>query len=168
MSFREVFNNDEWFKLQEAVFWMFFEIAGADGKVDKNEIMALRRICDNSKLLSNQLIVEILDSIGTQIIDSFSTKRFDSSEIRNGLKEISQILIGRIDSKEAVYFKKSLIAIGAYIANSSGSYLTSMISDSEEQTLHELSLFLKLRHKDLLTFPTIIEMLKHLDTNIKD
>ncbi|MDQ1266260.1 MAG: hypothetical protein QG635_1412 [Bacteroidota bacterium] len=163
--YKELFTLEEWYLLETAVIWMFQAIAGADGRVDVDELNAMNIIKEKAGLLENHLSGEVLSSMQYDIEHLNTIYSFDIKNIRTGLRELSDILKQKINSDESLLFKKTLLALGTIIANASGSYLTQKISDVEAQTLHELALHLRIGRTEMDKLPTVYDIMQIFDTS---
>jgi hypothetical protein len=162
MSLKETFTSEEWIQLEKSVVWIFLAIAGADKKIDKNELDALTEVRKHSNNISNELAKEIISTTdySTQNIHAFLSK--DQMEIRRELRELSDLLELKLKHNESLLFKKTLLAIGTYIANASGDALLPNISNEELQTLTEISLYMRISRTEIREEPNIIDIYKKL------
>lgn len=157
--FRDLFKKEEWETLEISVMWMFQAIAGADKKIDIQELDALSFVKDNAHKLDSELLKEILSSVKYNFDDITSIYKFDNREIKSGLREMAEILIQKISSEEALLFKKSLLVLGMYIAFASGDVLSSKMSNEESQTIVELALHMKVSISQYREEPTVQQLL---------
>ena len=160
MNLIENFTHQEWTTLQFSFIWMFQAIASADGKIDVGELDAMNFIQQKADTIQNQLAKEILKSMNVNFNEVSVRYQMEPRTIRTGLRETAIIIENKLEHDDAVDFKKTLLAIGAFIANSSGDMLSSMISNEESQTLTELSLYMKLTKEEFRSSPTMIEIME--------
>ena len=159
---QEQFTHQEWITLQFSFIWMFQAIAGADGKIDIDELDAMNFIQVNADSIEDKLTREILKSMNVNFHEVTVRYNIDPRTIRTGLRETANIIENKMGHDSAVDYKKTLLAIGAYVANSSGDAFSSMISNEESQTITELSLYMKLSKDEFRTTPTIWEIMEKL------
>ena len=162
MHSKEAFSEQEWLDLEKSIIWMFLAIAGADKRIDDNEISALTEIKKHNDKIQNQLAREILSGtdFSVSIISSFLSK--DQIEIRKSLRELADLLENKIDHNSALLFKKTLLAMGTFIANASGDALLPNISNEELQTLTEISLYMRITRSEMHSEPTVEDIYKNL------
>lgn len=160
MSYTEIFDSNEWETLQFSMMWVFRGVAGADGKIDKEEQVALTQIIKNYYKIPYPLIKEVLKSLSTNPGVYFRNSINDSREYRKGLEETAEILDSKVSLEEALIFKKILTTIGIYVANASGDK-KSKISNEEVDQISRLAYHLKLKMEDLQQKPTVDELLKY-------
>lgn len=161
MSKRDLFDEEEWSTLELSVPWIFQAIAGADNKIDFLELDAMNFVQANANKFKCQLIIEILSSMKLNIEDIANIYAIDNREIKTGFSEISDILKKKLPEEEALLFKKSILAIGMYIAYASGDILSSKMSNLESQTIFELSKFMKIPRKHFHESPTAVEIMEN-------
>ncbi|MFC2131485.1 hypothetical protein ACFLSQ_08620 [Bacteroidota bacterium] len=162
MAYREIFNKEEWETLELSIIWMFQAIAGADKNIDTQELKALTTLKEKTDNFESDLLKEVLSSFNFDVSEISDVYSIDQRELRTGLRELAFILENRIDIKESLMFKKSLLALGMYIAFASGDILLSKMSDHELQLLIELALFMKLPISDYRKSPTVLELMEKL------
>ncbi len=156
------FSNEELKELELSVIWMFLAIAGADKRVDSEEIEALIYIKNNYNKIPNDLLKEIIkvwEFDKDQINDWL---KVNDKEIKSKLRKIANILDKKLNKTDSLMFKKTLLALGMYVAYASGDLLSSKMSNIENQTLVELSLFMKIPIKDYRDEPTINTLMTNL------
>ncbi len=161
MRMKTLFNTEQWQSLQFAIMWVFQNVAGADGNVDKKEQQALKTVTSNSAKFKDPLIKEILLSIDVNPGLIFRQSMADMRGFKHGLTDVAKIVDKALDPKESIHFKKTLIAIGFYIANISGE-ANSEMSDEEAENLANLAFLVNLNVDELAAHPTIEEIISNL------
>jgi uncharacterized tellurite resistance protein B-like protein len=149
MYYNDQFTPDEWEYLQLSIPIIFHAIASADNKIDKKEKNAMKIILDNSGAFDSELMNELLESIKIEpdeLLQNFEQK---AVSYKDGLKHINRLLDYKLERKEAMDFKKTLIAIGTYIGDSSGKFLHRKLSQDEEDTLQKVGKYLDVPVKEL-------------------
>lgn len=162
MKSKEVFSSEEWLQLEKSIIWMFLAIAGADKRIDKSEIAALTEIRKHSEKIQNELARDILSGTDFSESNIASLLSKDQLEIRKELRELSEMLDNRIEHNNALLFKKTLLAMGTYIANASGDTLLPNISNEELQTLTEISLYMRISRTEMHNEPTVEDIYTNL------
>ncbi len=164
MAYRDLFSEKEWATLEISVLWIFQAVAGADKKVDVQELDALSFVQDNSDKFRNDLLKEVLSSLKYHIDNISTAYEVDTREIGVGLREMADLLEDKIPSEEALLFKKSLLAIGMYVAFASGDIFSSKMSNLESQIIIELSLYMRISKQEYRESPTVEELMKRFST----
>jgi hypothetical protein len=75
------------------------------------------------------------------------------------LKQISTILEEKVPYKDILNFKKTLIAIGIYVGNSSGTIFSSKFSDEEVEAIKKVGLLLGVSENQLQQSPSIKDLI---------
>jgi hypothetical protein len=163
IEYRKLFSDIDWQTLQFSIFWMFNSVAKADGKIDKKEKESLIRLTQNSSMLENDLAREIVASINGYLEGIWVKFEYDKREIIDGLREVSNLLNARVSPDEAKNFKKTLIAMGFYVANSSGKWFGSKVCAEEGIAIKLAAQNLRLSTADLDSYPSI----SHVFDNLK-
>lgn len=162
MELRSLYQPAEWLTLQYAVMWVFHSVAGADGVIDKKEQMALKHLTSNAKKFDNPLLQEVLISLDSSSGSIFRQSMVDPRGYKKGLADVISIVNKTIPQAEAISFKKHLIAIGFFIANTSGDKEAIKVSQEEANIIAALAFNLGLKMEDLKTSPTISEIVSVL------
>lgn len=146
----DVFTNDEWIKLKLSIPVIFYAIADADSKVDKKEKIAMKIILDNADAFDSDLMKELIASIKEEPEELLENYKKADVSVKEALKSIDRILNYKLERKEAMDFKKTLIAIGTYIGDSSGKFLHNKLSREEEEVLYRVGKYLDVPVKELM------------------
>lgn len=162
MDLIKLYQPAEWLTLQYSVMWVFHSVAGADGVIDKKEQMALKQLTSNAKKFNNLLIQEILTSLDANSGTIFRQSMTDPRGYKKGLADAIAIVLKTLPQKEAISFKKHLIAIGFFIANTSGAKEAAKVSQEEANIIAALAFNLGLKMEDLKSSPTISEIISVL------
>lgn len=159
MSYKEKFNAEDWQTLKNSFTWVFKAIAGVDGKVDKKEKHALKIIIDNANNFESELGIELLNDIKASNEDPSEIADNDSRTPKEGLIEAGDIVSRMLDNETAVDFKKLVIAVGAYIGDSSGKWFDYKFSDDEEAQLNAVGRWLGTSTEAMLSTTIITRIL---------
>ncbi|ROL61207.1 hypothetical protein D9V86_07015 [Bacteroidetes/Chlorobi group bacterium ChocPot_Mid] len=160
MVYKQQFTAEEWKTLEFSIIWMFQAIAGADKNIDKNELQALTTLKEKSHKFDCDIMRELIPSIHYDIDSISNYFAVDQRNIKTGLREIADIVDSNLSLDQSLLFKKSLLAIGMFIAYASGDVLSSKMSNEELQLLVELALFMKMSINDYRKTPTVEELMK--------
>jgi hypothetical protein len=128
------FTSADWETLQFAPLWTFSATAGADANIDENEKAALLKELGDAPLFKEQLVREVLFSIGENLADVLTRYGNDSRSIDRGLSQVADIL-ERDVPQQAEAFKRTMVGIGIEIAKASGPQFGSPVSPEEEAAL---------------------------------
>lgn len=119
MAMRSLFTAKEWETLQFAPLWIFAMVAGADRKVEKDEIAALARELAEARLYRNDLAREVFGSVADGFQKVWPAFQADPRDVVAGLQEVV-VALRKVDASEAEGFKRSLIYLGSKIAEAGG------------------------------------------------
>lgn len=155
MAFKEKFTEKEWQYLEKAPFLVFTAVANADGTIDKKEIKAFHKVLQNYTELQNDLSREILQSVA----ENFNEDDVDLSNLNTDLAKVTKVLETKVSYKDALNFKKTLIALGIHIGNSSGGIFSSKFSDEEVEALKTVGTSLGVSESQLQQSPSIKELI---------
>jgi hypothetical protein len=157
MKFEQQFKNNEWQELQFVVLWIIRAIARADGKVDSIELHAMEQISKLAPKFRNEFARELIISIENQISSTTTKYNITTSAIKDRLISFSKLIDDKFPLFYALDFKKTIIGIALYIANSSGdlTVYNNRMSDSEAEAIAELILYLDISQEDLEMEPSI-------------
>lgn len=158
---KTLFTTDQWQSLQFAIMWVFQNVAGADGNVDRKEQQALKTVTSNSNKFKDPLAKELLLSVDLNPGLIFRQSMADIRGFKQGLTDVAKIVDKALEPRDSIHFKKTLIAIGFYIANISGE-LNSEMSDEEATILANLAFLLNLHVEELAAKPTIEDIISNL------
>lgn len=159
-----IFNEEEWKKLQFSIPIIFYAIAGADHKIDRKEKVAMKNVLENDNSFKSELICEILSSIDDEPEKLLNKFLEEGVKVKDGLEEIRRIVDSKLEHSEAMGYKKTLIAIGAYIGDASGKFLQTKLSYEEEEELHKIGYALDVPVKELM----MTKILERLMAKVKE
>ncbi|MFH1051587.1 MAG: hypothetical protein V1779_11760 [bacterium] len=160
MAYKELFSEEEWKTLEFSIIWMFQAVAGADKNIDTDELKALAVLKEKSEKFDCDLLKELIPSFHFDLDTIADYFTVDHRSIKTGLREIADIIDNNLSAEQAMLFKKSLLAIGMFIAYASGDVLSSKMSNDELQLLVELALFMKMSISDYRKTPTVEELME--------
>ncbi len=161
MKYKDYFDEEEWLTIQYALMWVFRGVAGADGKIDKEEQLALTKVIKSHPNIDNPFIKEVFKTLEANPGIIFRQSINDHRDYRKGLDETAAILDSKVSMEIALNFKKVLTAAGIFVANSSGEMTGSKISEEEVEQLSKLAFHLKISMEELRQEPTIDQILKY-------
>ncbi|MDC1068386.1 TerB family tellurite resistance protein [Candidatus Kapabacteria bacterium] len=156
MSARSQFTEEEWNILESAPFLVFSAVADADGEIDNKELKAFKKVLKNYDEFSNPLTTEVLESFSAKYDENATISK---PEMEEKLKQVPIILEAKVGYKDALSFKKALIAIGIHVGNSSGGIFSSKFSDEEVEALKRVGLLLGVSEAQLQQAPSIKELI---------
>jgi hypothetical protein len=157
MKFEQFFKKNEWQELQFIVLWIIRAIARADGKVDSIEFNAMEQISKLAPKFRNKLARELVISIEKQICSTTTRYNISITEVKDRLISFSKLIDDKIPVLYGLDFKKTILGIALFIANSSGELTvnSNRMSKSEAELISELILYLGISQKDLLSEPSV-------------
>lgn len=156
MAIKDSLSSEEWEILEKSAFWVFHSVANADGVIDKKEKKAFLQVLQNYNEFNNELTKEVLHSISKNYNEDST---IDISKMNEDLKQISTILEEKVPYKDILNFKKTLIAIGIYVGNSSGTIFSSKFSDEEVEAIKKVGLLLGVSENQLQQSPSIKDLI---------
>lgn len=157
MTYKEKFSEEEWSSLTHTPLLIFQAVAGADGKIDKKEKKAFSSALTSNKI-SQPLSAEVLESAKSQFSESEAIPDYTLSDIALKLQHVDEALKGSIEQDESLHFKKTMMALGLHVANSSGGFFGSNLSDDEINALKKVGSYLNLSVTQLQQSPTVQEL----------
>jgi len=160
MNFQNFYDQEEWLTLQFGIMWVFRGVAGADGRIDKDEQRALTIVVDAADKFNNSFISELLSSMKTNPGQLFRLSINDPRDFKKGLAEVAEILDQKASGDDALLYKKIITAVGIYVANSSGEMGEKNISEEEVNILSKLSHYLRLSTSDIRSEPNIESIIR--------
>lgn len=163
MGYKEKFTAEEWELLQNGPMWVYRAVAGADNKIDKKETKAFKKLMKNITNLSNDFIKEVLAGLDYSDVELKKPFNPDSPELRAALKELSDILNFKCERENALYYKKTLIAMGVFIGESSGSLFDYKFSNEEKEALMNVGFTLEISVADLFKTDIIHKIISLLN-----
>ncbi len=161
MSYKEKFEEGQWLTLQMSIAWFFEYISSADGKIDKKEFQSLDKILSKPDAFSSDLTKEVIASIessGTLL----ALKGQDPRALKEGLDDFAKIIDYTLSKSEAFDVKKDYIAMGMFIASSSGSFFGGKVCHDELDSLAELGVVINIHVKQLLETSMIESIVEKL------
>lgn len=162
-NFKLKFTNDEWKTLQYAVFWVFREIASADGEIDRREMSAFSYLTKVFNRLRCELAREVMGEISGVGVRKISSEcNYDTRSTYHGLDDVVNILDDKIEPEVALDFKKTLLAIAIFIAYSSNFLYAPRICEDEENSLKTVTSILRVSKEELHQPPTIHDYIENL------
>jgi hypothetical protein len=162
MAYRNLFSAEEWKTLQFAHFWVFQAVAGSDNKIDTEEKIALDEIMKNGAKFANPLAREIMMGLEYNIDGINADFSADERTIEQGLIQVADLLMEKVQPEEALVFKKTLMAIGIYIGSASGKWFASNFSKEEVAALKEAGMYLHVSEDDLQKPPLLSDILQSI------
>ena len=141
------FSSDDFEKLKQAPFLIFFLVAAADGSIDKKEVKEFMEVLSNPEFLNNPLLNRIITNVINDIpsiISDMATKQLDYI---SELAQLKSITDNSLPDDEANQFKVSLFLVGKKIAEASGGFFGfgSKISKEEKGALTAIALCLGIK-----------------------
>ena len=159
---KELFSEQEWDLLQKTPAIVLSMVAAADGKVDNKELNAFSNFCSNKNVFRSDLIKIVLPNDSKKYIDDVLPK-IDKSKIKDTLREIDLTLDMKVNPVESKAFKHHLIALGVYIANSSGKMFQHNISEEEDEAINKFAKYIDIDAAQLFKTTLVDEILQKVE-----
>ncbi len=149
MAYREMFAEDQWLTLQKAIAWIFEYVSASDGKVDKKEFKSLEVLISKPSAYSSTLTQEVISSIPSSEV-LLALKGRDQRGLKDGLDDFAKIIDYTLSKGEAFDVKKDYIAMGMFVAESSGGMFGNKVNYEELDSLAEIGVVINIPVKHLL------------------
>jgi hypothetical protein len=133
------YDEHEWTTLLFAPLWVFEAVARADGQVSDEEWQALFQALRAARRHGNNLTRDVLQELADDLDEVMSIFREDEAEAEDGLSEVADLLAEREPDTVAGGFKAELVTLAVQVAKASGGWLSSGISDGEQQAIGLIS-----------------------------
>lgn len=114
---------EEFKKLKQAPFLIYFLVASADGEIDKKEMLQFMEVLSNPESHTNPIFSKIINIV-TNDIDAIVTEM--KQQPINYIEELSHlkdIVNNNLPEHDANNFKLTLLLLGKKIAEASGGFL---------------------------------------------
>jgi hypothetical protein len=148
MELSEMFTDDEILNLRLAASRVFNLISENGEKLDKKEVRAYEKFISKARRLEIELAVELFTGMDKfQVLDE--QRKSSGLDDREGLRYISALLDRKSERDVAVDYKKTLLALGYYIANASGSIFGDKVDDDEITELILIGNDLELSYREM-------------------
>lgn len=116
-------STEDFEKLKQAPFLIFFLITTTDGRVSKKKIGKFMKVLSSPATLSNQLLNRIITNVINEvpvIVEKMAVKQLDYMYEIETIKDIAD---KHLSDEETSEFKLSLYLLGTEIAQGSGGFL---------------------------------------------
>ncbi|OGU59157.1 MAG: hypothetical protein A2X64_07130 [Ignavibacteria bacterium GWF2_33_9] len=160
---KELFSSEEWSSLLEVPYLVFTYIAGIDGNTDKKEIDAFNQFCKARNRFNSKLLKEILPDNPSEYLKYHQSTDISKNTIKEKLRNVDLLLDLKADRSDSVSFKHHLIAMGRFVADSSGKMFSPKMSDEEEDAIHQIGKFIDIDAYKLFKTTMVDEILKHIE-----
>jgi len=133
------YDEHEWTTLLFAPLWVFEAVAGADGQVSDEEWQALFQALRGARSHRQSLTRDVLLELADDLDEITAIFREDDAEAEEGLGEVADLLAERESPEIAAGFKAGLVTLAVQVAKASGGWLSSGISEGEQQAIGLIS-----------------------------
>jgi len=127
---------------------VFTTVASADKNIDPKELEALAKEIQEAPLYKDELVREVLLSVGMDLSNLMTQYQADSRNVMVGLQDVAALLKRKASAENGENFKKSLLLIGGNVAKASGGggiFRRDPISDEEKKALVMVAMWLDLK-----------------------
>jgi hypothetical protein len=135
---KEKFSEVEWQLLKLLPFQVFILVAGADGKIDQDEIAQLQKDLRDAPFYKDPLHRELFIDILTSDINALIQEAADVSKLTERASQMRTILKQRLTPEEYQRFLGSMFINGLRVARASGGGplgLGDKVSEEEKRAL---------------------------------
>lgn len=133
--FREKFTDTEWETITFAPLWTFSAVAGADGKIDGQEMAALGKEISEALLYKDEFTREVLSAIAVSMATIMPAYAHDKRNALEGLEEAARVLDKKMPGGQADAFKRAMLGLGIEVAKASGPMLGDKVSGDEKTAI---------------------------------
>ena len=159
---KELFNEQEWELLQKTPAIVFSMVAAADGKVDTKELDAFSKFCHSKNVFKSELFKLLLPQDPKSYLDE-ALPKIDKSKLKDTLREIDVTLDLKVNPVDWKAFKHHLIALGVYVANSSGKMFQHKISEEEDEAIAKFAKYIDIDASQLFQTTLVDEIIQKIE-----
>ncbi|MCE2595936.1 hypothetical protein K6Y31_14070 [Motilimonas cestriensis] len=141
------FSPEEFDRLKQAPFLIFFLVAAADGKVDKKEMKQFADVLTHPDFLANQTMNRIITNIMGELPEQLMKLLSQEFDFMEELAALKVIVEQNLSESQANEFKVALLMMGKLIAEASGGFFGfgSKISKQEKAALAAIAICLDIQ-----------------------
>jgi len=129
------YDEHEWTTLLFAPLWVFEAVARADGEVSDEEWQALFDALRAARTHRHDLTRDVLLELADDLDEIVALFWEDEAEAEEGLSEVADLLAEKESPETAAGFKAELVTLAVQVAKASGGWLSSAISEGEQQAI---------------------------------
>lgn len=158
---KELFTEQEWELLKLTSAIVFKMVAHADKKIDNKELEAFSTFCNSRNNFKSKLFKLLLPANPQEYLEE-TLPQIDKTKIKDLLREVDVTLDLKISPSDSKSFKHHLIALGVYVANSSGKLFQHNISDEEDEMIMKFAKSIDIDASQLFKTTLIDEIIKNI------
>ena len=135
---KEKFNQEEWQLLKLLPFQVFVLVAGADGRIDKEEIAQLQKDLRDAPFYKDALHKELFIDIVSSDINALIREVADVSKLAERASRMKTVLRQKLTPQEYQSFLGSMFINGLKVARASGGGVLGLgdkVSEEEKRAL---------------------------------
>lgn len=132
----------DWMTLLLAQLWVFFSVAGADGRVDDAEVSRLRYLDRGDAERDDPLLGAMASALRADFWGVVDRHTNDRRSVQTGLSEVRSILDEKLSAPRAAGLRVGLVRLGVAVAAASGLGFLGLgrrIRDEEASVLTKVS-----------------------------
>lgn len=138
---KEKFTQEEWQLLKLLPFQVFVLVAGADGRVDKEEVAQLQKDLRDAPFYKDPLHRELFVDILSSDINSLIREAADATKLPARASQMKTILQQKLTPEEYQRFIGSMFINGVKVARASGGGILGLGDKVSEEEKRALALF---------------------------
>ena len=138
---KEKFTQEEWQLLKLLPFQVFVLVAGADGRVDKEEVAQLQKDLRDAPFYKDPLHRELFVDILSSDINSLIREAADATKLPARASQMKTILQQKLTPEEYQRFIGSMFINGVKVARASGGGVLGLGDKVSEEEKRALALF---------------------------
>jgi len=138
---KEKFTQEEWQLLKLLPFQVFVLVAGADGRIDKEEVAQLQKDLRDAPFYKDLLHRELFIDILSSDINALITEAADVTKLAARASQMKAILQQKLTPEEYQRFVGSMFINGVKVARASGGGVLGLGDKVSEEEKRALALF---------------------------
>jgi len=138
---KEKFTQEEWQLLKLLPFQVFVLVAGADGRIDKEEVAQLQKDLRDAPFYKDPLHRELFIDILSSDINALITEAADVTKLAARASQMKAILQQKLTPEEYQRFVGSMFINGVKVARASGGGVLGLGDKVSEEEKRALALF---------------------------
>ena len=135
---KEKFTDEEWQLLKILPFQVFILVAGADGRIDQEEVAQLQKDLRDAPFYKDALHKELFLDILSSDINALIREAADVSKLAERASQVKALLKQKLTPDEYQRFLGSMFINGVRVARASGGGVLGLgekVSDEEKRAL---------------------------------
>ncbi|WP_428244217.1 TerB family tellurite resistance protein [Gynuella sp.] len=138
------FSDSQWRTLSLSPVIIFLLVAAADGHIDNREKQQFVELLKETEKRRSDRLKTLLQDVARQLTDLLMVVASETLDMIDVITETVDLVEQHLEPEEALLFKQDLLDFATEIARSSGGLTSGTIDRHEQQTLDQISHYLRL------------------------